>query len=43
MATLIGRHPLLTYYVLTFALSWGGFVLVVGPGTLVVGLQPAPL
>ena len=35
MATLIRRHPLLAYYVLTFALSWGGFVLVVGPSSLV--------
>lgn len=34
MAILIRRHPLLAYYVLTFALSWGGFVLVVGPGSL---------
>ena len=34
MATLIRRHPLLTYYVLTFALSWGGFVLVLGPSLL---------
>ena len=35
MATLIRRHPLLAYYVLTFALSWGGFVLLVGPSSLV--------
>jgi pimeloyl-ACP methyl ester carboxylesterase/membrane protease YdiL (CAAX protease family) len=35
VAILIRRHPLLAYYVLTFALSWGGFVLVVGPGSLV--------
>jgi pimeloyl-ACP methyl ester carboxylesterase/membrane protease YdiL (CAAX protease family) len=35
VATLIRRHPLLAYYVLTFALSWGGFVLVVGPSSLV--------
>ncbi|PKM79956.1 MAG: hypothetical protein CVU89_15955 [Firmicutes bacterium HGW-Firmicutes-14] len=32
------RHPLLTYFVLTFAISWGGFLMVVGgpggfPGT----------
>ena len=31
MATFIRRHPLLAYYVLTFALSWGGFLLVIGP------------
>jgi pimeloyl-ACP methyl ester carboxylesterase/membrane protease YdiL (CAAX protease family) len=35
VATLIRRHPLFAYYVLTFALSWGGFVLVVGPSSLV--------
>jgi membrane protease YdiL (CAAX protease family) len=28
----INRHPVLAYYALTFAISWGGFVLVVGPG-----------
>ena len=35
MASLIRRHPLLAYYVLTFALSWGGFLLVVGSSSLV--------
>ena len=35
VATLIRRHPLLAYYILTFALSWGGFVLVLGPSSLV--------
>lgn len=34
MATLIRRHPLLAYYLLTFALSWGGFLLVLGPSSL---------
>jgi pimeloyl-ACP methyl ester carboxylesterase/membrane protease YdiL (CAAX protease family) len=29
------RHPLVAYYLLTFAISWGGFVLVVGPRSLV--------
>jgi membrane protease YdiL (CAAX protease family) len=28
----IKRHALLTYFVLTFALSWGSLLLVVGPG-----------
>ena len=28
----ITRHPLPTYFALTFAISWGGFLLVVGPG-----------
>jgi len=33
--TFIKRHPVLTYFVLTFAISWGGFVLAVGgPGGL---------
>jgi pimeloyl-ACP methyl ester carboxylesterase/membrane protease YdiL (CAAX protease family) len=35
MATLVRRHPLLAYYILTFALSWGGFLLTVGPSSLV--------
>ena len=35
MVALIKKHPLLAYYLLTFALSWGGFVLVVGPRSLV--------
>src|SRR5215207_4306585 len=30
--TLIKRHPLLSYFALTFAISWGSFVLAVGPG-----------
>jgi membrane protease YdiL (CAAX protease family) len=31
----IKRHPVLTYYVLTFAISWGGFLLVIGgPGAI---------
>ncbi len=28
----IKRHPVLTYYVLTFAISWGGVLLVGGRG-----------
>jgi len=36
--TFIKRHPVLTYYALTFAISWGGVLLVIGgpggiPGT----------
>jgi pimeloyl-ACP methyl ester carboxylesterase/membrane protease YdiL (CAAX protease family) len=34
MANLISRHPLVAYYVATFALSWGGFLAVVGPSSL---------
>ena len=29
---LIKRHPLLSYFALTFAITWGLFVLAVGPG-----------
>ena len=32
--TSINRHPVLAYYVLVFAISWGGFLLVGGPGIL---------
>jgi membrane protease YdiL (CAAX protease family) len=32
MKAFIARHPLKTYFALAFAISWGGFVLVVGPG-----------
>ncbi len=28
----IKRHPVSIYFALTFAISWGGFILVVGPG-----------
>jgi membrane protease YdiL (CAAX protease family) len=28
----IKRNPVLTYYALTFAISWGGILIVVGPG-----------
>lgn len=30
--TFITKHPVLTYFVLTFAISWGGLAIVVGPG-----------
>ena len=32
LTSYITRHPVATYFVLTFAISWGGFVFVVGPG-----------
>ena len=32
ITTFIAKRPLLSYYVLTFAISWGGFVVAVGPG-----------
>jgi uncharacterized protein len=28
----IKRHPVLTFYILAFAISWGGILIVVGPG-----------
>ena len=28
----VKRHPVMTYYALTFAISWGGMLIVVGPG-----------
>jgi membrane protease YdiL (CAAX protease family) len=31
ISVFIKRHPVLTYYILTFAISWGAFALVVGP------------
>src|SRR5918995_3387161 len=34
ITALIKRHPLLSYFALTFAISWGVIVLVVGPGGL---------
>ena len=33
MVTVLKKHPLLAYYFLTFAISWGGFLLAVGPGS----------
>jgi membrane protease YdiL (CAAX protease family) len=30
--TVITRHPVATYFALTFAISWGGVLIVVGPG-----------
>ena len=34
MTALVRRHPVSTFYVLTFAISWGGFLLVGGRGFL---------
>lgn len=36
----IRKHPLLTYFALTFALSWGGVLLIIGgPGALPASLE----
>jgi membrane protease YdiL (CAAX protease family) len=32
IGTFIKRHPVPTYFALTFAISWGGFLLALGPG-----------
>jgi len=32
LKAVITKHPVATYFALTFAISWGGFVAVVGPG-----------
>lgn len=36
----IGRRPVPIYYVLAFAISWGSFLLVVGPGAFVGAAEP---
>src|SRR5687768_1416579 len=36
---LVRKHPVLTYFVLTFTISWGGVLLVIGGGT---GQPPVP-
>jgi hypothetical protein len=39
--TFIERHPVLTYFALTFAISWGGALLVIGPGGF-LGTEDVP-
>jgi membrane protease YdiL (CAAX protease family) len=39
MRALIRRHPVATYYVLVFAISWGGCLLVLGPSGM-LGSHP---
>ena len=36
----VTRHPVATYFALAFAISWGGFVLVVGPGGFPGSAEP---
>ena len=35
----IKRHPLPTYYVLTFAISWGAILIAAGPGGIPVATE----
>lgn len=41
MARLVGKHPLLTYFALTFAISWGGALLAIGRSGGMRGTTPA--
>jgi membrane protease YdiL (CAAX protease family) len=38
--TFVTRHPVLTYFVLTFLISWGGILVVLGPGTFTGATEP---
>jgi membrane protease YdiL (CAAX protease family) len=37
----IKRHPVLTYYVLTFAIWWGGLLMLIGPGGFLGTTEPS--
>ena len=39
------RHPALTFYVVVFSISWGGFLIAIGPvlGISVVELPPGAI
>jgi len=39
----IKRHPVLTYFALTFALSWGGILIVAGPGGISATSEPSEM
>ena len=38
--TFVMRHPVVTYFVLTFVISWGGILVVLGPGAFTGGTAP---
>ena len=38
--TFVIRHPVVTYFVLTFLISWGGILVVLGPGAFTGGTAP---
>lgn len=42
MIGFVKKHPVLTYYALTFAISWGGILLVVGPGGFLSTTSTSP-
>ena len=37
----IKKHPVLTYYILTFVISWGGGLIVLGPDGILGIRQPS--
>lgn len=42
--TFIKQHPVLTFYVVVFVISWGGFLMVIGPrGLAVVEIPPGAI
>ncbi len=41
MKAFIKQHPVLTYYILTFAISWGSGLIVLGPGRFVGIMEPS--
>lgn len=43
MNAFIKRHPVVSYYLLTFAVSWGVILLVVGPGGFLATTSTSPL
>ena len=38
--TFVMRHPVVTYFVLTFLISWGGILVVLGPGAFTGATAP---
>src|SRR5688572_16874023 len=38
--TFVVRHPVVTYFVLTFLISWGGILVVLGPGAFTGAAAP---
>ena len=38
--TFVMRHPTVTYFGLTFLISWGGILMVLGPGAFTGATEP---